>query len=131
MLPALLILLGGLLLSAVWSSPEVSASMQESDAEDLGNKRELIRVFVTGGYLDVVSYRLRELAFTISTTTIFYGYGLGLGGDVGRLGTIGIALLIFSGQVIFSVVWLKSYRYGPMEWLWRSLTYGTRQPMLR
>jgi hypothetical protein len=97
-LPALLILLGGLLLSAVWSSPEVSASMQESDAEDLGNRRELIWVFVTGGYLDMVSYRLRELAFTIFTTTIFYGYGLGLGGDVGRLGTIGIALLIFPGR---------------------------------
>ncbi|MBG7608104.1 MAG: DUF418 domain-containing protein [Verrucomicrobia bacterium] len=64
-------------------------------------------------------------------TTIFYGYGFGLGGNVGRLGTIGIALFIFAGQIVFSVFWLKFFRYGPMEWLWRSLTYGKRQPMIR
>jgi uncharacterized protein len=64
-------------------------------------------------------------------TTVFYGYGLGLGGNTGRLGTIGIALLIYAAQVVFSVFWLNHFRYGPAEWLWRSLTYGTRQPMLR
>jgi uncharacterized protein len=69
------------------------------------------------------------LGQSLVATTIFYGYGLGLGGEVGRLATIGIALLIFAGQVLFSVVWLKSFRYGPMEWVWRSLTYGKRQPM--
>ncbi len=69
------------------------------------------------------------LGQSLVATTIFYGYGLGLGGEVGRLGTIGISLLIFAGQVLFSFVWLKSFRYGPMEWVWRSLTYGKRQPM--
>lgn len=71
------------------------------------------------------------LAQSLIATTIFYGYGLGLGGAVGRLGTIGMALLIFAVQVWFSVIWLKRFRYGPMEWLWRSLTYGVRQPMAR
>ncbi len=71
------------------------------------------------------------LAQSLIATTIFYGYGLGLGDAVGRLGTIGIALLIFAAQVFFSVLWLKHFRYGPMEWLWRSLTYGARQPMVR
>lgn len=69
------------------------------------------------------------LAQSLIATTIFYGYGFGLGGNVGRMGTIGIALLIFAGQILFSVCWLKFYRYGPMEWLWRSLTYGKRQAM--
>jgi uncharacterized protein len=47
------------------------------------------------------------------------------------LGTIGIALLIFTAQVFLSALWLKHFRCGPMEWLWRSLTYGARQPMAR
>jgi uncharacterized protein len=71
------------------------------------------------------------LAQSLIATTLFYGYGLGLGGSVGRLGTIVIALMIFSAQVLFSMIWLKHFRHGPMEWLWRSLTYGARQPMVR
>lgn len=71
------------------------------------------------------------LAQSLIATTIFYGYGLGLGDVVGRLGTIGIALLIFTAQVLFSLLWLKYFRYGPLEWLWRSLIYGARQPMAR
>ena len=71
------------------------------------------------------------LAQSAIATTIFYGYGFGLGGNVGRLGTIGMALVIFAAQVLFSVIWLNLFRFGPMEWLWRSLTYGKRQPMRR
>jgi uncharacterized protein len=44
---------------------------------------------------------------------------------------IGIALLIFAAQILFSVLWLGFFRYGPVEWLWRSLTYGVSQPMIR
>ncbi|QTN33147.1 DUF418 domain-containing protein [Akkermansiaceae bacterium] len=69
------------------------------------------------------------LAQSLIATTIFYGYGFGLGGGMGRLGTLGIALLVFAVQVAFSVLWLKRFRYGPMEWLWRSLTYGKRQTL--
>ncbi len=69
------------------------------------------------------------LAQSLIATTIFYGYGFGLGGSVGRMGVIGISLMIFAAQILFSVCWLKFYRYGPMEWLWRSLTYGKRQSM--
>ena len=71
------------------------------------------------------------LAQSAIATTIFYGYGFGLGGSIGRLGTIGMALAIFAAQVLFSVIWLKFFRCGPMEWLWRSLTCGNRQPMRR
>ena len=68
---------------------------------------------------------------SLIATTLFYGYGFGLAGDAGRLGAIGIALAIFAAQVVISVVWLRVFRYGPMEWLWRSLTYGKRQAMVR
>jgi len=71
------------------------------------------------------------LAQSLIATTIFYGYGFGLGGNVGKLGTVGIALLIFAVQILFSVLWLRVFRYGPTEWLWRSSTYGVHQPMLR
>jgi uncharacterized protein len=37
--------------------------------------------------------------------------------------------VIFAAQVWASRIWLARYRYGPMEWLWRSLTYGSRQPL--
>lgn len=71
------------------------------------------------------------LGQSLIATTLFYGYGFGLTGSVGKLGTIGIAVLIFAAQILFSVLWLRSFRHGPMEWLWRSFTYGVRQPMRR
>jgi len=62
---------------------------------------------------------------------IFYGYGIGLG-LIGRVGTslcIPLSLAIFALQILYSRWWLARFRFGPAEWLWRSLTYGTRQPM--
>ncbi len=62
-------------------------------------------------------------------TTIFFSYGFGLYGQVniwqGMLMVTGIYIL----QVGFSTIWLSHYRYGPMEWLWRSLTYWKKQKM--
>jgi len=60
---------------------------------------------------------------------IFQSYGLGLFGAVSPLffTLIGISILIL--QIIYSNWWLSKYQYGPMEWFWRSLTYGKMQPM--
>ncbi|MGJ8644694.1 MAG: DUF418 domain-containing protein [Luteolibacter sp.] len=66
---------------------------------------------------------------SLIATTIFYGYGFGLAGEVGRLGTIVLALLIFVMQIFASKLWLARFRFGPLEWLWRSLTYGKMQRM--
>lgn len=62
-------------------------------------------------------------------TTLFYGYGLGLFGRVDRVGQWGIVLVIWAVQLAISPLWLSRYRYGPAEWLWRSLTYWRWQPM--
>lgn len=66
---------------------------------------------------------------TLLATTIFYGHGLGLFGSVERTGQLAVVVLIWSLQLIVSPMWLRAYRFGPLEWAWRSLTYGRRQPM--
>ena len=60
---------------------------------------------------------------------LFYGIGLGLGGRVGLLGTEAIALAVYAFQICFSLLWLSRFKYGPVEWVWRMLTYGKRLPM--
>ncbi|PLW98991.1 MAG: hypothetical protein C0591_03455 [Marinilabiliales bacterium] len=55
---------------------------------------------------------------------IFYGVGLGYGGKLGYSAVVLFALLLFGWQIIFSTIWLRYFRFGPVEWLWRQLTYG-------
>lgn len=62
-------------------------------------------------------------------TTIFYSYGLGLYGKVGPAAGAALTIAIFAVQIPLSVWWLRRFRFGPMEWLWRSLTYRRLQPM--
>jgi len=62
---------------------------------------------------------------------IFYGYGLGLFGRLGVANALTIGVAIYIGQVFFSAWWLRRYRYGPVELLWRTLMYGSAQPMSR
>ena len=62
---------------------------------------------------------------TLLATSIFYGHGLGLFGTVSRVEQIGIVVGIWALQIVLSVLWLRYYRYGPMEWLWRRATYGS------
>jgi uncharacterized protein len=66
---------------------------------------------------------------SIICTTIFYSYGLGLYGTVGPVAGFFLAVVIYLMQIPLSVWWLKRFRFGPMEWLWRSATYGGRQPL--
>jgi uncharacterized protein len=66
---------------------------------------------------------------SVLATTVFYGHGLGLFGRVTRFEALGVVAAIWAVQVVLTVLWLRRYRYGPMEWLWRTLTYGERQPL--
>ncbi len=68
---------------------------------------------------------------TVISTGIFYWWGLGLFGETTKTERVGIVLGIYAAQVVFSVAWLRFFRFGPMEWVWRSLTYLRPQPMLR
>jgi uncharacterized protein len=77
------------------------------------------------GQMAITNYLLQ----TVICTTLFYGYGFGLYGTIGGAGGILLTVLIYSMQIPMSVWWLKRFRFGPVEWLWRTLTYGQRQPM--
>lgn len=67
---------------------------------------------------------------TIVATFIFYGHGLGLFGQVERVGQMAIVCGIWTVQLIISSIWLRYFRFGPAEWLWRSLTYVQPQPFM-
>ena len=69
------------------------------------------------------------LAQSVILGWIFYGYGLGLFGRLGVTSALTIGLAVYFVQVPFSAWWLARYRYGPVEWLWRTLMYGAAQPM--
>jgi uncharacterized protein len=62
-------------------------------------------------------------------TTLFYGYGFGLYGKLERYQLYYVVLCVWVLQLIFSSLWLRYFQYGPVEWLWRSLTYWQCQPL--
>jgi uncharacterized protein len=62
---------------------------------------------------------------------IFYGYGFGLFGKLSVSTAFTIGVVVYAMQAAISAWWLGRYRYGPVEWLWRSLMYGSRQPMVQ
>lgn len=78
-----------------------------------------------------------QMAFTNYLTQsllcgiFFYGIGFGMYGQLQRYETYFVVLAIWTIQIIWSHAWLKYFRFGPLEWLWRSLTYWKKQPMLR
>jgi uncharacterized protein len=69
------------------------------------------------------------LTQSVAATFIFYGWGLGLVGQIGAAGCLAISLAIFALQIAVSHAWLRRFRFGPAEWLWRTLVYRRRQPM--
>jgi uncharacterized protein len=69
------------------------------------------------------------LLHSVVCTLIFYGYGLGLYGKLGPAITLILTLVIYRVQISTSGWWLDRFRFGPIEWLWRSLTYGKLQSL--
>ncbi|MEM8816572.1 MAG: DUF418 domain-containing protein [Pseudomonadota bacterium] len=71
------------------------------------------------------------LLHSIVMTSVFYGYGLGLYGELPRLVQMLPVVLLIAAQLALSPWWLSKYRFGPVEHLWRSLSYWRWQPMRR
>jgi len=76
------------------------------------------------GRMALTNYLLQSVIIVF----LFYGVGLNLLGKVGASVCVVLSLVVFGCQMAISQWWLKRFRFGPMEWVWRCLTYGKRQP---
>ncbi|WP_315387295.1 DUF418 domain-containing protein [uncultured Stenotrophomonas sp.] len=85
-----------------------------------------LRVLAPMGRMALTQYILQSLV----CTWLFYGYGLGAFETLPRVWQVPFALALFALQVLLSHVWLRHFRFGPLEWVWRAMTYG-RWPALR
>ncbi|MEG3179870.1 DUF418 domain-containing protein [Sphingomonas sp. LT1P40] len=69
------------------------------------------------------------LATSLICTTLFYGYGLGWYGEMSRAEVYWVVFAVWALILLWSKPWLDRFAYGPLEWLWRSLSRGSLQPM--
>lgn len=83
--------------------------------------------FGSAGRLALTNYLMQSVLATL----VFYGHGLGYFGYLSRLEQFGVVLAIWVFQLVVSPIWLSKFRFGPAEWLWRSLVYWKIQPLLR
>jgi uncharacterized protein len=87
----------------------------------------LVRTMQPVGRMAFTNYLLQ----TVLMTAVFYGHGLGLFGQVERWGQVLIVFAVWAFEIWLSNIWLARFRFGPAEWLWRTLTYMRLQPMRR
>lgn len=103
------------LVATLWQKPASSIA------------RRLLAWLAPVGRMALTNYLLQ----TSICVLIFYGYGFGYFGKIGATRATLIALAIFLFQIMLSALWLKYFSYGPMEWIWRQLTYRRRLSLLK
>lgn len=87
----------------------------------------MTRAFAAAGQMALTNY----VSQSILCLFVFTGAGLALYGELERHELYYIVIAIWIVQLIWSSIWLRHFRFGPAEWVWRSLTYWRRQPMRR
>lgn len=93
-----------------------------------GRAARALRVFSDVGRMALTNYLMQSVVMTL----LLYSYGFDLADGPGTtLWLLMHLAFFFFVQVPLSRFWLRRYRFGPAEWLWRSLTYGNLQPMRR
>jgi uncharacterized protein len=90
-----------------------------------GATARLTRPFAAAGRMAFSNY----IGQSLIAAYVFYGPGLGYFNQIDRIGQVSIVAAVWAVQLVVSTVWLGRYRFGPLEWLWRSLTYWRRQPL--
>ena len=68
---------------------------------------------------------------TVCCTLLFFGYGCGLYATMSRAELMLVWAAVSAVQIVVSWLWLALFRFGPLEWLWRSLVWWQVQPLLR
>jgi uncharacterized protein len=92
-----------------------------------GYLTNLTKRFAAAGQMALTNYLMQ----TVIGTTLFYGFGFGWYGSLDRWHLMGITLMIWIFQLTVSPIWLNYFRFGPVEWLWRTLTYWKLQSFRR
>ncbi len=87
------------------------------------NKR--LSILIPFGQMSFTNYIMQS----IIATTLFYGYGFGLSDEMGAMGSLLVSIGIGIAQIAFSYWWMSRFNFGPLEWVWRSLSYGKFQSM--
>lgn len=87
----------------------------------------VVRSLAAIGRMAFTNYILQSVVFSL----VFFGFGAGLFGEMGAAMAFVLGFCVYVMQAVSSTIWLRYYRYGPLEWLWRALMYGTPWPALR
>jgi uncharacterized protein len=116
----LLLTVGAMLLSTAYALVIIRASVSRA-------WQRYLRPLADAGRMALTNYLMQSVICTF----IFFEYGLGLFGQVGPAAGLVLTMGIFAGQVPLSIMWLSRARFGPVEWLWRSATYGRFQTLGR
>lgn len=110
--------------AATWANAAVYAlfvALMLSNSEMARHLRPLAAL----GRMTLTTYLVQSLV----CTAVFYNWGFGVMNKINLTGILVVTIALFAAQMVFSVWWLGRYRYGPAEWLWRSLAYGRRLPL--
>ncbi len=94
-------------------------------SSDIGIR--MLSFLAPAGRMALTNYLLQSLLCSL----IFYGYGAGLYGQIGRAGQVAIVFVTFAAQLILSYWWLQRFTFGPLEWVWRAVTYQKFSPLRR
>ena len=112
--------LAGVLLAIGYGAAALAALNTPTGSRLLGWAAPLGRMAFT-------NYLVQSVIFS----WIFFGYGFGLFGRVGVVTALAIGIGVYAALAMLSALWLRYYRFGPVEWLWRSLMYGVPQRLRR
>jgi uncharacterized protein len=88
--------------------------------------RVAVRPLAAVGRMAFTNYILQSVVFAF----VFFGFGAGQFGKMGAASALVLGLATYVAQVVLSTVWLRYYRFGPLEWSWRALMYGQR-PLIK
>ena len=92
-----------------------------------GGWRSMLRRLAPAGRMALTTY----ITQTLIGVALFYGVGFGLYGRIGLVEGTVLAVGIFAAQCVIANLWLRWFRFGPIEWLWRRATYGAPIAFLR
>lgn len=90
-------------------------------------KAAVFRILAAPGQMALTNY----IGQSVLGMIIFYGIGFGFGANTGLAWVILAAAAVYAAEIIFSRIWLRYCQFGPLEWIWRMLTYGKWLPLFK